>query len=234
MIPELAVDLLQFLPLAVLGAVLGLDVVSFPQAMISRPIVAATAAGAMLGQPVRGLVIGVTLEFFALESMPFGASRYPEWGSAAVVGGALFAMTPDNTPAAMAVATLAGLVTAQIGGLSMIALRRWNAMWARRQQAGLLRGSGNTVVGLQLAGMTADLLRGGLLTMLALAVFAPLRIALLATFSFPNTLSRAVVVSTASAVGLAAVWKVTSGAPGARWWLLGGLLVGFTLAGGLG
>ncbi|HRN52954.1 MAG TPA: PTS sugar transporter subunit IIC, partial [Gemmatimonadaceae bacterium] len=76
MLPALAVDWLQLLPLAVLGAVLGLDVVSFPQAMISRPIVASTLAGAMLGHPERGLVMGVALEFFALESMPFGASRY--------------------------------------------------------------------------------------------------------------------------------------------------------------
>ena len=97
------IDLMMLLPLAVLGAVLGLDVVSFPQAMISRPIVAATLAGAFIGQPGRGLVMGVALEFFALESMPFGASRYPEWGSASVVGGGLFAERPEGTAAAMAV-----------------------------------------------------------------------------------------------------------------------------------
>ena len=39
----------------------------------------------------RGLVMGVALEFFALASLPFGATRYPEWGSASVVGAALFA-----------------------------------------------------------------------------------------------------------------------------------------------
>lgn len=81
--------------------------------------------------------------------------------------------------------------------------------------------------------MTADLIRGGILTFAALAVFAPLRIAILETFTFPGTLSRAVVVSAASAVGLAAVWKVTSTTAGARWWLLGGLVLGFALAGGL-
>ena len=80
-------DLVQLLPLALLGAVLGLDVVSFPQAMISRPLVAATAAALLLGDPVSGLLVGATLEMFALETLPFGASRYPEWGSAAVVGG---------------------------------------------------------------------------------------------------------------------------------------------------
>ncbi len=227
------VALLPLIPLAVLGAVLGLDVVSFPQAMISRPIVAATAAGALIGQAERGLVIGAALEFFALESLPFGASRYPEWGSAAVVGGALFAMTPDATPAAMAVSVFAALVAATLGGSSMVLLRRWNALWARRQQAGIARGSNMTITGLQVAGMTADLLRGGALTFGLLAVFVPLREAILATVTTSHTLSRAVVVSVASAVGLAAVWKVVRTTAGARWWLLGGLIGGFAIAGGL-
>jgi hypothetical protein len=39
-----------------------------------------------------------------------------------------------------------------------------------------------------------------------------------------------VVVGTASAVGLAAIWKVTQSTAGARWYLLTGLLVGFSIA----
>ena len=35
--------LVDILPIALLGGLLGLDVVCFPQAMISRPLVAATA-----------------------------------------------------------------------------------------------------------------------------------------------------------------------------------------------
>lgn len=233
MLPELAVDWLHLLPLALLGAVLGLDVVSFPQAMVSRPIVASTLAGAALGEPGRGLVVGVALEFFALESMPFGASRYPEWGSAAVVGGALFAMTPDRTAAGLTVAVLAALATAHLGGLSMVALRQVNARVKRAQQPRIDAGSAAAVARVQMAGLAMDFLRGAMLTMLALAAFTPLRVAILETFTFPNTLSRAVVVSAASAVGLAAVWKVTSTTPGARWWLLGGLVLGFALAGGL-
>ena len=199
-------DLMMLMPLAVLGAVLGLDVVSFPQAMVSRPIVASTLAGALIGQPGRGLVMGVALEFFALESMPFGASRYPEWGSASVVGGVLFAQTPDGAAGAMTVAALAALLTASIGGSSMVLLRRANALWARRQQARITRGSESAVVALQLVGMTSDLLRGGLLTLLALIIFVPLYEAVTATFRISPVVSRAVVVSIASAVGLAAVW----------------------------
>lgn len=223
--------LLQLAPLVVLGAILGLDVVSFPQAMLSRPIVAATAAGALIGEPIRGLQVGVALEFFALESMPFGASRYPEWGSASVVGGVLFAHVPDGTPAAMSVAVLAALVTAGVGGWSMVWLRRWNALWARQQQQRIARGSGSAVVALQLLGMTSDLLRGGLLTAVALVVFEPIHAAATGTVAISPTLSRAVVVAIASAVGLAAVWKVVHTTAGARWYLLGGLAIGFAIAG---
>jgi mannose/fructose/N-acetylgalactosamine-specific phosphotransferase system component IIC len=226
-------DLVRYLPLAILGAVLGLDTVSFPQAMLSRPLVAATAAGALLGEPAKGLLVGVALEFFALETLPFGASRYPEWGGAAVVGGALFAMTPEGTAAAMTVSVLAGLVTAGLGGISMVALRRWNARWAKRQQLGVDRGSGLTVTGLQLAGMTADLVRGLVLTFGALVIFDGLRVAILSTANITPVLSRAVVVSVASAVGLAAIFKVVRTTQGARWWLVAGLGVGFLVAGGL-
>ena len=67
--------LADLVPVALLGAVLGLDVVCFPQAMVSRPLVAATAAGAFVGYPLQGLLIGVLLELIALETLPFGASR---------------------------------------------------------------------------------------------------------------------------------------------------------------
>ncbi len=226
-------DLLQLLPLAVLGAVLGLDVVSFPQAMVSRPIVSATLAGALVGQPGRGLAMGVALEFFALESMPFGASRYPEWGSASVVGGVLVAQAPDGTAAAMSAAALAALVTAGLGGWSMVVLRRWNALWARKQQARIARGSGSAVVALQLGGMSSDLVRGGLLTLCALAVFEPIHRVATETVTVSPVLSRAVVVGCASAVGLAAVWKVVHTTTGARWYLLAGLAIGFAVAAGL-
>jgi PTS system mannose-specific IIC component len=58
--------LMELLPLALLGGVLGLDVVSFPQAMVSRPIVAATVAGALVGAPAAWLLLGATLELVAI------------------------------------------------------------------------------------------------------------------------------------------------------------------------
>src|SRR2546428_12941484 len=103
---------LEGVPFAVLGAVAGLDVVSFPQAMVSRPIVAATLAGSFVGNPPAGLLIGVVLEMIALDTLPFGAPRYPEWGSAAVVGGALFASQPTGMPGGLPAAMLAAPLTA--------------------------------------------------------------------------------------------------------------------------
>jgi len=184
----------QLAPLAVLGALLGLDVVAFPQAMLSRPIVAATLTGGFLGVPERGLLVGVALEFFALESMPFGATRYPEWGSASVVGAALFAPVAEGTAGAMLLAVLVALGTAGLGGSSVHLLRRVNAALARRQQV---------------------------------------RTALLGALTVSATLSRAMVVGTASAVGLAALWKLGRTTPGAPWYLAVGLGAGFALAGGL-
>jgi mannose/fructose/N-acetylgalactosamine-specific phosphotransferase system component IIC len=220
---------LHLLPLAVLGAVLGLDVVSFPQMMISRPIVAATAAGALLGQPARGLLLGATLECFALETLPFGASRYPEWASASVVAGALFASQPEGRPGAMTIAVLIALAAAWIGGLSMVYLRKLNAVWARHRHEAVARGSKRIVEGLQLFGLTADLVRGGLLTGLLLAVTVPAQRWALDTWSGDSRVSRAIVVALAASVAGGAVWKIFHSAPGARWLFLGGLAAGFAI-----
>src|SRR6266699_2448819 len=60
----------------------GLDLVSVPQAMIARPLVAGPIAGAMLGDVVTGLELGVLFELFQYDILPMGATRYPEYGPA--------------------------------------------------------------------------------------------------------------------------------------------------------
>jgi mannose/fructose/N-acetylgalactosamine-specific phosphotransferase system component IIC len=222
-------DLAQLLPLAILGAVLGLDVVSFPQAMISRPLVAATLAAMLLGDPVRGLLVGATLEMFALETLPFGASRYPEWGSAAVVGGGLFAMHDSASPGALTVAVLAALTSAWIGSWSMVQVRKLNAQLAQQRHDAVAAGSKRVVEGLQVFGLTADLVRGGLLTAALLALFVPIQSRVLGAWATDPRVSRAVVVGIAASVAGGAVWKVVHAAPGARWLLLGGIGVGLAL-----
>ena len=208
---------------------MGLDVVSFPQAMVSRPIVAATVAGAFLGHASLGLMVGAALELIALETLPFGASRYPEWGSASVVGGAIFATQRTGTAGALCVAVLAALATAWIGGWTMHVHRGIIAWWARRLRRGLDAGSPRTVVGLQLFGLTADIIRGLALTGVALLVFAPIARASLATWSVDAQVTRAVVATMSAVVAGAAAWKLFNTFGGARWIFIGGLLAGIAV-----
>jgi len=217
------------LPLALLGAVLGLDVVSFPQAMISRPIASATITGALLGQPTSGLIIGAALELIALDTLPFGASRYPEWGSASVVGGAIFALHPSHPAGAMTVALVSALATGWLGGWSMFQLRRLNAAWARSRHDAIEAGSRGAVVSLQLLGMTADLVRGGALTALGFAVFAPVaNVAIDQWWGSPGV-ERTIAVAIAASVTGGAAWRLYHATIGARWFFLGGLAVGLLL-----
>jgi PTS system mannose-specific IIC component len=209
-----------------LGGLLGLDVVCFPQMMISRPLVGATLAGAFVGDTATGMLVGVTLELIALATLPFGASRYPEWGSAGVVGGAIAAALHMEPAGTITVGVLATLATAWVGGWTLVKLRQFNAWLARRKRAGLEAGARGTVVGLQLVGLTSDLLRAMLLTAVAYALLFPVSRAAVGLWSFNEHLSRAVTVGAACAVAAAAAWTIFHSARGARWYFAGGLALG--------
>ena len=216
---------LEALPLAMLGALLGLDVVSFPQVMISRPIVAATVAGAFIGNPPGGLLIGVVLEMIALDTLPFGAARYPEWGSAGVVGGALFASQPSGMPGALPASVLAALLTASISGWSMVALRRLIASRLEKVRDQIEDGSRDALMSFHLSGMSMDLLRAALVTTFAMLIFHPLVKAIVAVWGSESASSRAVVVVVVAIVAGAALWKVFHSVRYVLWFLLAGLLV---------
>jgi len=212
-----------------LGAIVGLDVVCFPQMMFSRPLVAATLAGAFVGDATRGLVVGVVLELIAIATLPFGASRYPEWGSAAVVGGAIAATLDPGRAGTVTIGVLGALATAWAGGWTLVKLRQWNAYLARRRRPALDAGSRGAVIGLQLAGLTSDLVRAAILTAVAYAVLFPLAVYLSARWSFSGPLSRSVVLMLATAVATSAAWVIFHSARGARWYFAGGVVVGLLL-----
>lgn len=222
-------SLVDILPLIMLGGLLGLDVVGFPQAMISRPLVAATLGGALVGGAGAGLLVGALLELFALETLPFGASRYPEWGSASVVAGGMYASQPPDQVGALALAVLLALALAQIGGLSMISLRRLNARWANRRAAALERGSGRAVARLQVAGLTADFVRASIVATGGLVVGTLLIPTVLAEWRGTEELARSGTVAVAIAVAAAAGWKLFHAVQGGRLFFLGGLGAGLTL-----
>lgn len=216
-------SLLDALPLALLGAMLGLDVVSFPQAMISRPIVAATIAGAFIGEPERGLLIGVVLELIALDTLPFGASRYPEWGSAGVVGGALYAAQPPGMYGALPAAMLAALLTASISGWSMVVLRRSIGDKLTKCRDRIEEGSREALMSLHLTGMSLDLLRGAAVTLAGMLIFSPLVRAIVVIWETAPATSRAVVVVAAAIVAGGALWKVFHSVQHVLWFFFAGL-----------
>jgi len=225
--------LVDLLPIALLAGVIGLDVVSFPQVMISRPIVAATIAGAFFGAPVAGLVCGAALECLALEALPVGASRYPEWGSASVVAGAVAAHGTAGMalprPGAFAVAVAAGIAVAWAGGWTMVQHRRLIASFARPRLDQLAEGHRSTVVGLQIFGMTVDLARGAAVGLLA---YPPARWVAGwcdARWNVPDNVTRAVVVTCVAAVAASAVWKDFHAISGTRRLFLFSLAVGTAL-----
>ncbi|MEO7522375.1 MAG: PTS sugar transporter subunit IIC [Gemmatimonas sp.] len=225
--------LTDLLPLVLLAGVIGLDVVSFPQVMVSRPIVAATLAGAFFGAPIAGLVCGAALECLALEALPFGASRYPEWGSASVVAGAVAAQGATASslpqPGAFAVEVSVGIATAWLGGWTMVRHRHLIASFARPRLNQLAEGHRRTVVGLQVFGMTLDLLRGVLVALVTFPLASWLASWCNANWAMPADVTRAVVVTIVAAVAVSAVWKDFHAITGTRRLFLLSLAVGTVL-----
>jgi len=121
------------------GTLVGLDLVSVPQIMIARPIVAGPIAGALLGDVRTGLEVGVLFELFQYDVLPMGATRYPEYGPATVA--AVSAAHAAAGAPGIGLGALVGLVTGMLGGASLHVLRRLNA-GAVRVAAGALRGGG--------------------------------------------------------------------------------------------
>ena len=207
---------IALVPVAILGGLVGMDVVSFPQAMFSRPIVGATLAGALAGDPLAGLLAGAVLEMLAMETLPVGASRYPEWGSASVVGGVIAAGVPAAGAGSLVVGVLAALVTAWLGGWSMHFLRRANGAWSLRARERLEAGDTHVVAVLQLRGLTADFARAALLTAAVLTA---------ARFSVPPIVARIgasnwilvfVVAALGAAVTASSLWRLGPTAPRVR------------------
>ena len=224
---------MDLLPIALLAGVMGLDVVSFPQAMISRPIVGASIAGAFFGAPVAGLACGAALECLALESLPVGASRYSEWGSASVVAGAIAAhgVGAASLPSAplFVLAIVVGIATAWIGGWTMVWLRKLIASFAHPRLAQLAAGHRRTVVGLQVFGMTADLARASLLGIIAYIPASALAAWSEVHWTVADGPTRGAVIACVAAVAAAAVWNDFHAISGTRRLFLASLAVGTAL-----
>ncbi len=128
-------SLLALTALLLWGTLVGLDLVSVAQSMIARPFVAGTVAGAILGDMGAGMRVGVLFELFALDVLPVGAARYPDYGPATVAATAAAAGSPWEL--SLGLAGTVGLLIAVLGGWSLQALRQLNARDIQRWAAAL-------------------------------------------------------------------------------------------------
>ena len=204
------------------GTIAGLDLVSVPQGLLSRPLVAATVAGGLLGDVTAGMMAGMVLELYALDVLPIGASRYPDYSVAAVAGGVAAALAPDAM--AVGIAGLVGLPMASLGGWSLQKLRRRNAVSVKRRLDRVAAGEGRAIWELQRNGMLRDALRSFALAVVGVAAAILVSRINWSALSHLELLSWAVL---AGGIAAALGGAIRSAGQGARRnWLAIGLAIG--------
>jgi mannose/fructose/N-acetylgalactosamine-specific phosphotransferase system component IIC len=169
------------------------------------------------------------LELIALETLPFGASRYAEWGTAGVVGGVVLGGQPVGAPGAQTVATFVALAAAVFSSRSMVWVRTWNAHEARRMRTAIEAGTPAVIDAVQLRGLTMDLIRGFMVTFIALVILFPLSREFVALWGVDAVHSRAVVTALAATVAAGAIWTLTHRVARAGWLFVLGLGAGTAL-----
>jgi PTS system mannose-specific IIC component len=159
--------ILQLIGLLAVGTAAGFDLVSGPQVLLARPIVAGTLAGLILGDLSAGVLVGGAMELFALEVLPVGSTRYPDHGPGTV--GAVWLCHEAGLGGA-GYAVLVALLFSEFGGWTLQLLRRANGRALERATERLDRGDPTAATTLQIAGAGRDFLRSFILVALSLGV----------------------------------------------------------------
>ncbi|MFI5207255.1 MAG: PTS sugar transporter subunit IIC [Gemmatimonadales bacterium] len=211
------------------GWLAGLDSVSGPQAMYSRPLVSGLLGGAAVGAPLPGLAIGALLELFALDTLPVGASRYPDWGPGSVAVGALTAIHRHTLgPAGLLGLVLVAVCTAWLGGWLSHLVRRANSAEVLKRRADLDRGEPGAVAAIQHRGLFLDGARALVLTALAWVAGELVLALILRMWVLPPNVAQIALVATGIGVALNAGWRFVG--RGRALWLAGGLVAGGLVA----
>lgn len=218
---------MSWIATAVLGGLIGLDATSFPQAMVSRPLVAGVLTGVLFGRPADGLAIGFLMEAFALITLPIGAARYPEPGTAGVAAtSAYLAATPPGLhPGALLIVIVFALVWERLGGASVVLQRR-------RTGKVMIGGGPLAAAELErrhLGAMTLDFLRGAAVTLSGGLLAYGLLLALVPYWGLPRNITlAALAIAAAGMLGTAV--PLFGGGRAARLALAGGVAAGVALA----
>ena len=206
--------------LLVWGTFVGVDLVSVPQMMIARPLVAGTVAGAILGDVETGLKLGIVFELLQYDILPVGAVRYPEYGPATIA--AVATAHASTGVLGLGLGAVVGLVTGLIGGISLHLLRRVNSRVVHAATATLESGDPRALMRLHVGAVLRDALRAALVTTIGLAL-AWIARPLLGGVLSPRdaTLIAVAAVAAALAAGAAGTLRLVGRGPNLAWFAAG-------------
>jgi PTS system mannose-specific IIC component len=190
--------------LVMVGTWAALDGTAVGQFLIARPLVAATLAGAVLGDAQSGLLVGLLLEGIYIGDVPAGGARFPEPGPPAV--GATLAFLRLGGGGGLALALALGVVLAVVAGRSVVALRHLNGRIVARSY---VDGEGRRRSAVpQWTCVGADALRGLGVSLLGIGL----------ALAIPPELARAWSLPMPTTIGLLALPAVVSGGALLRAW----------------
>ena len=206
--------------LLVWGTLVGVDLVSLPQMMIARPLVAGTVAGAILGDIPTGLKLGVVFELLQYDILPVGAVRYPEYGPATVA--AVATAHASAGVLGLGLGALVGLVTGLLGGVTINLLRRVNSRIIHAAAAQLETGDPSVLVRVHVGGILRDALRAALVTVVGLTLAWLARPLLGSALTVRGAMLLAVAaVAAALAAGAAGTLRLVGRGPNLAWFAAG-------------
>jgi len=215
---NLPIDVL--IVLLVWGTLVGVDLVSLPQMMIARPLVAGTVAGAILGDIPTGLKLGVVFELLQYDILPVGAVRYPEYGPATVA--AVATAHASAGVLGLGLGALVGLVTGLLGGVTINLLRQVNSRIVHAAAAQLESGDPSALVRVHVGGLVRDALRAALVTAVGLVLAWLARPLLAGALTVRGAMLLAVAaVGTALAAGGAGTLRLVGRGPNLAWFAAG-------------
>lgn len=205
----------------------GLDLVSLLQALFSRPLVVGAGAGFLLGDVETGLRIGALLELFALDVVPVGSTRYPDFGAASA--GAVLVGVGIGDSNGLGVAAGVGLALAVIGGATIPVTRRLNARVVRAHADRLSAGDPGAIRAVQWTCFGYDAIRSGLVAAAAIGLGWAIRQS--GWTPSPSLGRNLTIVALAGAAWAVAHGAMASARSGPRWrWGAAGLAIGVLVA----
>src|SRR6476661_1143924 len=104
--------LLQAILLTLFACVAMYDALGPKTLMLSRPLIAGTGAGLIVGHATLGMAIGATLELIALGVYTYGGATIPDYQTGAIIGTALAATGVGGLQSQVAIGIAVGLPAA--------------------------------------------------------------------------------------------------------------------------